>query len=242
MRNIKLVIEYDGAEFFGWQSQPNVRTVQDELERSLASITQQAVKLKSAGRTDTGVHALGQVANFCTESLLPTETFMRGGNALLSRDVRILSAAEVDLSFSARFSARSRSYRYVISKQPTAISRNFSWYLSAPLNVEAMRDASQVLLGENDYQSFCQAGVNLSHYRCNVLRVSLTEEESCIVFEITANRFLHNMVRIIMGTLVEVGQGKITPEDVKRILLARDRRHAGVTAPAQGLFLVSVNY
>ncbi len=236
------MIEYDGTDFYGWQSQPNVRTVQDELERSLARITQQAVKLKSAGRTDTGVHALGQVANFQTESPLPAVTFMRGGNALLSRDVRILSAEEVELSFDARFSARSRSYRYAISKRPTAIDRNFSWYISAPLDVAAMCEASQVLLGENDYQSFCQAGVKLSHYRCNVLSVSLLEDENRILFEIVANRFLHNMVRIIIGTLVEAGRGKLGCEDVKKILTARDRRKAGITAPAHGLFLIRVNY
>ncbi len=242
MRNIKLVIEYDGTDFCGWQSQPNVRTVQDVLERSLANITQQAVRLKSAGRTDAGVHALGQVANFRIESQLPTATFMRGGNALLPKDVRILSAEEVDLSFNARFSARSRSYRYIICKYPTAIGRNFSWYISTPLDVERMREASQVLLGEKDFQSFCQAGVKLSHYLCNVSSVSFLEDENRIVCEITANRFLHNMVRIIMGTLVEVGCGKIDPEDVGDILQARDRRRAGVTAPARGLFLLRVNY
>jgi tRNA pseudouridine38-40 synthase len=242
MRNVKLVIEYDGTNFCGWQRQPNVRTVQEELERSLSNIAQETVILNSSGRTDTGVHALGQVANFKTQSLLPIKTFVSGGNAFLPSDVRILEAQDVEMDFNARYSARSRCYRYAISKRPVAIDRNYAWYVSAPLDVMALQKASDYLIGEKDFQSFCQAKADVSHYICNVVSAVWKEEADRLLFEIIANRFLHNMVRIIVGTLVNVGRGKNTSEMVLEILAARDRCLAGSTAPARGLFLVRVNY
>ncbi len=242
MRNIKLVLEYDGTDFHGWQSQPNVRNVQDELERSLSTISQEDIRVTVAGRTDTGVHALGQVVNFKTKSLLPLETFQRGGNALLPRDVRILSAEPVEEDFSARFSARFRSYRYVISQRPSAIDRNFTWYFPLHLDISEMDNACSCLYGENDFKSFCQAGSQVNHYRCFVHHASWSKTDDKIIFNVIANRFLHNMVRSLVGTLLEVGQKKISSDEMIHILKAQNRCAAGPTAPPQGLFLVQVGY
>lgn len=242
MRNIKLVVEYDGSDFSGWQFQPNAVTVQGELKRSLSTLTQSEVKLTAAGRTDAGVHALGQVANFHTNSQLPLQTIKRGGNALLPGSIRILSVDEVSESFSARFSARARKYRYVISKRPRAVGRMYSWFCPYKLNVGPMQHACNFILGENDFKAFCQAGAQLKHYRCNVSSAVWFEKDDDLIFEVTANRFVHNMVRILVGTFVEIGREKRDPEDMPTILESKDRKQAGPTVPAHGLFLVSVEY
>jgi len=242
MRNIKLVVEYDGSDFSGWQFQPNAVTVQGELERSLSRLTQNQVKLTAAGRTDAGVHALGQVANFHTNSHLPVETIRRGGNAMLAKSIRILLADDVSESFSARFSARARTYRYVISKWPKAVGRMYSWHCHYKLNIDPMQRACKSILGENDFEAFCQAGAQLDHYRCNVKSAAWFEKDDDLIFEVTANRFVHNMVRILVGTFVEIGRGKRVAEDMRIILQSKDRKQAGPTVPAHGLFLVSVEY
>ncbi len=242
MRNIKLVVEYDGSDFSGWQFQPNVITAQGELERSLSHLTQSQVKLIAAGRTDAGVHALGQVVNFHTNSHLPVETIRRGGNAMLPKSIRILFAVEESQGFSARFSATARTYRYVISKKPRAIGRMYSWYCPYKLSVDPMQRACKFILGEKDFGAFCQAGAQLNHHRCNVKSAAWLEKKDDLIFEVTANRFVHNMVRILVGTFVEIGRGKRTPEEMALILESKDRRVAGPTVPAQGLFLVSVEY
>jgi tRNA pseudouridine38-40 synthase len=242
MRNIKLVLEYDGSDFFGWQYQPRLRTVQGEIEKAFQSLTQKEVKIMAAGRTDTGVHALGQVANFQTESALPVETFYNGGNALLPDDIRILSAEEVPESFNARFSAIARHYKYVLCTKPTAIGRRFCWQVKKTIDVSPMQQACQFLIGEKDFTSFCQAGAELDNFLCDVSYARFTHTGEQIVFEIGANRFLHNMVRILIGTLLSIGKGKQQPQELKDILDAKDRRIAGRTAPAHGLFLARVDY
>lgn len=241
-RNIKLTLEYDGTDFFGWQRQPNVRTVQAEVEHALSELTQETIKTTVAGRTDTGVHALGQVVNFKTHSDLPTDVFVKGGNAILPKDVRVIAAEEVDSNFNARFSARARSYRYRISKKPRAIGRQYSWYLMHKVNFGLMQEACPLILGEKDFQSFCQAGTDVPHFRCVVHSATWTETEDYYIFDISANRFLHNMVRILVGTFLEIGSKRVRPEEIEEILEARDRRMAGPTVPAQGLFLVRVDY
>jgi tRNA pseudouridine38-40 synthase len=242
MRNIKLVLEYDGSDFFGWQRQPLLRTVQGEVEKAFQSLTQNEVKITAAGRTDTGVHALGQVANFQTESALSIETFCRGGNALLPDDIRILSAEEVPENFNARFSAIARHYQYVMCTRPTAIRRKFCWHVKETIAVAPMQQACQFLIGEKDFSSFCQAGAELDNFLCDVSYARFTQTDKQIVFEIGANRFLHNMVRILVGTLLGIGQGKQQPQELTGILEAKDRKVAGTTAPAYGLFLVRVDY
>ena len=242
MRNIKLIIEYDGTDFCGWQRQPNVPSVQQEIERSLSQITQQDVKLTTAGRTDTGVHAVGQVANFQTASELTTDVFIRGGNALLPASIRLKSAEEVDLDFNARYSAKSRQYRYLINKKPIALGRQYSYYLQDELNVDAMNKACEHLIGEHDFEAFCQAGALLDHYRCNVKFAKWEIVNNGLVFEIKANRFVHNMVRIIVGTCLRVGRLKIEPIEMLNILNSKDRKQAGATVPPHGLCLIKVEY
>jgi tRNA pseudouridine38-40 synthase len=241
-RNIKLTIEYDGTAFHGWQWQPNVRTVQGELQRSLKKIIQQDVILIGSGRTDVGVHALGQVANFHSNTELTTESILLGTNTVAARDVRIIKAEEVDLLFHARFDAKRRVYRYVISKRARAVMRQYAWVVEDKLDVEAMRKASRHLLGEHDFRSFCQAKAHVSHHLLRMESVEWRETSEEIIMEIIANRFLHHMVRIIVGTMVDVGRNKIAPDDVKQILQAKNRNAAGMTRPAQGLFLVRSEY
>ncbi len=242
MRNIKLTIEYDGTDFCGWQIQVDDRTVQAEVERSLSMLTDSNVRLTAAGRTDSGVHALGQVANFKTESDLPLDVFVRGGNSRLPRDVRIVHAQEASADFSARYSAKSRLYRYVIAKRQKAVGRQYAWYYWNPLDIRKMNDACAAILGVRDFQSFCQAKADVEHYLCDVRYAFWRETKDDLIFEIRANRFLHNMVRILVGTMVEIGDDKQRSSAMSHILAAKDRNAAGATAPAHGLFLLHVEY
>lgn len=241
-RNIKLTIEYDGTDFLGWQLQPEARTVQGTVEAALQGILKHPVRLHVAGRTDTGVHAYGQVANFVTDRSLPIEGLRKGLNSVLPRDVVVHAAQEVAADFHSRYSAQWRIYRYVIGKTLSAIGRQYCWYFPLPLNLARMQSAAEFLLGEQDLKSFCQAKADVPHYLSRVVSASWTENDKAIFFEIKANRFLHNMVRIVVGTLVDVGLGKLAPAVIKEMILARDRTRAGRTAPAQGLFLMRVEY
>jgi tRNA pseudouridine38-40 synthase len=242
MRTIKLTLEYDGTNFYGWQYQPNLRTVQGEIERGLKSLLQETVTVIGSGRTDAGVHASGQVAHFRTHSLLPLESIRLGLNALTHDDLVVLGAEEVSADFHARYSATRRWYRYKISLRQRAIGRHYAWFCKYPLDLTAIREASQLLIGEHDFEAFCQAGAETPHFLSRVEEISWTEQDDTIVFDIVANRFLHNMVRIIVGTMVMVGRGKLTPADVADILEKRDRKLAGFTVPAHGLCLMKVYY
>lgn len=242
MRKIKLTLEYDGTNFYGWQFQPNLRTVQGELEQALASLLQEQVNVIGSGRTDAGVHARGQVAHVQTRSLLPTESIRLGLNTLTHDDLVVLQVEDVDPDFHARYSATRRWYRYTISLRRRALGRHYSWYCKYALNLDAMRQASSHLIGEHDFESFCQAGAETPHFLSRVERIEWTQEDDVLNFDIVANRFLHNMVRIIVGTMVQVGRGKLTPADVAEILVRRDRTAAGFTVPAQGLCLMQVAY
>jgi tRNA pseudouridine38-40 synthase len=242
MRNIKLVLEYDGTRFFGWQAQPNARTVQVELERSLALLTRESIRVLCAGRTDTGVHAYGQVVNFFITTNLPLKAFVNGTNALLPPDIRVLSAQEAPPEFHARFSAKSRSYRYVIRDHPSALQRLYSWYVSQPLDIEAMQQASNLILGEHDFKSFCHAEPDNPHFLCFVLQAVWKNVNDLLYFDIRANRFLHHMVRVLVATFVEIGKGRMNLVEFQAVCEAHDRGKAGPTAPAHGLFLMHVDY
>jgi len=245
MRNIKLLIEYDGTGYHGWQVQPNAPTVQEVIEQKIEVMTRQRVRLIASGRTDAGVHALGQVANFRTTSSIPVEGLRRGLNSLLPSDIIIKSAEEVDLQFHAQYGAKRKIYRYAIlnSDVPSALRRNYCWHLPGPLDVPAMQKASCVLLGRQDFSSFQGADADTEDPVREVYRAEWSVEgEGFLHFTIEADGFLKHMVRNIVGTLAEVGRGKLSVEDFERILGARDRRQAGMTAPAQGLFLVEVKY
>jgi tRNA pseudouridine38-40 synthase len=245
MRNIKLRIEYDGTNYHGWQVQPNALTIQEVIEQKIGIMTGERVRLIASGRTDAGVHALGQIANFLTGSSIPAEGFCRGLNSLLPADIVVQSAHEADLRFHARYGAQGKAYRYIILNRelPSAIFRNYSWHYPWPLNVEAMQEASRLLLGRKDFSSFQGADADTDD-PVREVRVAdwLVKEEGFLQFTVRADGFLKNMVRNLVGTLVEVGRGKISGEEFGLILSARDRRRAGMTAPAGGLFLVDVEY
>jgi tRNA pseudouridine38-40 synthase len=244
-RNLKITIEYDGTDFSGWQVQPEARTVQGDIESALADLAGESTRVTGAGRTDAGVHALGQVASVTTSLDLPAERIGHALNARLERDVRVVQVEDVPESFHARFDAVSRSYFYLIGSAESAVWRRNRWFVSASLDEAAMRDALAVLEGEHDFSSFCLVGSEPDHHRCRVTGISLECEVNfggILVVRITANRFLRGMVRSVVGTLVEVGRGKTSPSEFEKILEARDRGAAGPTAPPHGLYLEKVSY
>lgn len=242
MRNIKLVLEYDGTCFHGWQFQPGLRTVQGEIQSALKTIFSNDINVNAAGRTDTGVHARGQVANFLIDHLMPVNTIIAALNGNLPRDIRIISAAEVDETFHARYSAIKRHYSYTISRREKAIDRYYVWCYKPDLDVLKMQRASNFLLGEHDFEAFCQADENAKHYRCFVEEIRWEQNDELLLLNIIANRFLHNMVRIIVGTMINVGRGYTSIDQIPLILDARDRNKAGPTVPAKGLCLEKVYY
>jgi len=244
MRNIRVTVEYDGTEYYGFQRQPGRRTIQGELEWALTRITKEAVSVVGAGRTDAGVHALGQVVSFATGGTVPTEKIPVALNSLLPRDIVARDAAEVPPEFHARYSAKSRTYNYVIlnGKTPSALFGRFSWYVPDDLDLRAMRRAAASLVGVHDFTSFSAADLDGSSRVRELTDLSIRRSGEFVVIELGANAFLHSMARIIVGTLVEVGQGRRKPAEAREILDARDRRLAGRTAPAQGLVLVEVRY
>lgn len=242
MRNIKLTLEYEGTNYYGWQVQPGGRTVQGVLEKSLEDLLQESVRIIGAGRTDAGVHAKGQVANFTTESKLLLYEIHRGLNALLPRDVVVRCAEEVPAKFHARYDATSRKYLYRISSQPTALRRNFVWTIFSALDLGLMREAAQPLVGTHDFASFCLGSEERSHYRCTVQQVSLKRAKDETHFQIAADRFLRAMVRVIVGRLVEVGRGRLTPVKFLEFLEKEGNQPSTMVAPPQGLCLMEVQY
>lgn len=243
MRNIKIVLEYDGTDFVGWQRQANGRSVQEEIENVLRTVTDEYVVITGSGRTDAGVHARGQVANFKIESAITVNDLRRALNGLLSDEIVVHSVEEVDERFSARYSARERTYRYFISRTATAINRRFCWQLFYPLDIGLMNQANGLVVRTKDFQSFCRANAGVDNFLCNVFEARWEERSpGDLVFVIRANRFLHGMVRALVGTIVDVGRGYLSLEEFQRIIEAKDRRRAGMAAPPQGLFLEEVLY
>jgi tRNA pseudouridine38-40 synthase len=245
MRTIKLTIEYDGTQYLGWQIQPKGLTLQGVLEEKLSSLTGRKVYLIGSGRTDAGVHALGQVAHFETESQLDVQTIQKALNSLLPPDIVIRKIKEVKEDFHARKQSRSKVYEYRIlnRKIRSAFHRGFMWHIPQALDLREVKKATQRLMGEHDFSSFRSMG---SPTRTSVRKVIRAEwkrgRDGLLRFEIEANGFLKQMVRTLVGTLVEVGRGKITSEEFQKILDSRDRKEAGPTAPAHGLFLKEVKY
>ena len=245
MRRVKLTLAYDGTAYRGFQVQPNGPTVQSVTEAALSRILQEPVKLRAAGRTDAGVHAREQVADFADLGLRPLETILRGGNAMLPPDIRILSAAEVPLSFDARRHAKEKEYRYFLFLHPVAspFFSRYAWHIEKPLDLGAIRDGLAHAVGEHDFTSFRGQGCTARTTVRTVFRAELTEELPAIFsIAIIGNGFLRHMVRNIVGTLVDVGKGKYPPDRVRELLSLRDRSEAGPTAPAHGLFLWKVEY
>ena len=242
LRNIKLEIEYDGTDFSGWQVQPKLRTVQGEIEDRLKKILGERIKLTGSGRTDVGAHALGQVANFKTHSPLKLDSIFYGLNSILPEDIVIKNIKEVNLDFNSRYDAISRVYRYRIYQGKTALLRSYVWELDYELNLSDMKKATEKILGRHDFSSFCVAKSTKQNNFCNVNYATWKERKEELVFEIEAERFLHSMVRILVGTLVDVGRGYFSLTDFDQILKSKDRKRAGKTALACGLYLAKVNY
>lgn len=253
MRNILLTIAYDGTNFCGWQRQPGQRTVQGELERVLGILCARPISLNGTSRTDAGVHAMGQRASFQEDFQIPTENIAKAANNLLASglgpsgvgDVRILAAEEVAPDFHARFSSRGKRYIYRISnsKTPDLFQRNYCYYIREPLDINAMQLAAGAIAGEHDFRCFMAAGgKEMESTVRTIYKLSVDKQGDDIFLTVEGNGFLYNMVRIITGTLVEVGLGKRAPEELPDIIGSRDRRRAGHTAPPQGLYLMEVFY
>jgi tRNA pseudouridine38-40 synthase len=244
MRNIKLTLCYDGTDFHGWQRQPQLRTVQDVLEQALEQLTGVRPTTTASGRTDAGVHALGQAVNFLTASRHSSETFVRALNAILPRDIRVLEAADVPQSFHATLDAKSKRYRYAIDNARIAspFQLRYRWHVPLPLDVGAMNRAGQSLLGRHDFRSFETDWPNRMSSVRTIVDLSVDRQGESVAIEVEADGFLYNMVRSIAGTLVLVGTGKRPESWVAKVLAAQSRVEAGPTAPPQGLFLVCVRY
>ena len=245
MKNIKLVIEYDGKEFNGWQKQPNKLNIQGTIEQAINKITGEEVELNASGRTDSGVHSLGQVANFKTNSNLDIERWPLALNANLKKSIVIKSAEEVDMEFHSRLSCKKKTYRYVInnSKYGTAIYRNLETHIPEKLNIEKMKQAVKYFEGEHDFKAFKASGTSSKSSVRTIYKADVIEKENDRIYiELTGSGFLYNMVRIISGTLVDVGLGKIEVENIPKIIESKKRENAGKTLPPQGLYLLKVEY
>ena len=245
MRNIKLTIEYDGKDFNGWQKQPDRLNIQGSIESAIKQITGEDVELNASGRTDAGVHAIGQVANFKTNSSLPIEKFSIAINSKLKRSIRILKAEEVDQRFHSRLSCKRKTYRYIINNSDvaSAIYRDLETYIPQKLNVKKMQQAIKYFEGEHDFKAFKASGTSSKSSVRTIYKAEIYEmPNNRIYLEFTGNGFLYNMVRIIAGTLVDVGLEKILPEEIPQIISSGKRELAGKTLPPNGLYLLSVIY
>jgi tRNA pseudouridine38-40 synthase len=244
MRNIKLTLCYDGTDFHGWQRQPGLRTVQQVLESALEELTGSPTIVTVSGRTDAGVHALGQVVNFLTASSHSPETFVRALNALVPHDLRVLEAEERPQAFHATLDAQSKRYRYVIDNGPIAspFQLRHSWHVHRPLDEAAMHHGGRLLVGRHDFHSFETDWPNRTSSVRTVLDLAVERSGAFVTIEVEADGFLYNMVRSIAGTLMLVGAGKYPPAWVSEVLAAQSRAAAGPTAPPQGLFLVKIHY
>jgi tRNA pseudouridine38-40 synthase len=243
-RRLAVGLEYDGARFAGWQLQPGLATIQDLVQRALGSVADHPVEATCAGRTDAAVHATGQVAHFDTMSDRPMRGWVLGANGELPPEIAMLWAVEVDPGFHARHSALARSYRYCILQRATrpALLRERVWWVRTELDVAAMHEAAQQLVGEHDFSAFRAAECQSKTTRRRIDSISVVADQTLVAIEVTANAFLHHMVRNIVGTLLAVGTGEQSPAWVAETLASRDRARAGITAPAHGLYLARVHY
>jgi tRNA pseudouridine38-40 synthase len=240
MRNFKLVLEYDGTDFHGWQIQPDRRTVQGELCRVIEETTGQRSMVTGAGRTDAGVHAVAQVASFASETRLMGAVLKRAFNARLPMDVRVRSVEEATPRFNARFDAKSRRYHYVFIGRPTALWRNYYYLVMGGLDLAAMRRALAELIGEKDFAAFASSRDDSATKRCRVMKAELIETPPLVTLAVTADHFLHHMVRSLAGTALEIGRGKRL--DMAGIIAGRDSARAGPTLPPHALYLMHVGY
>jgi tRNA pseudouridine38-40 synthase len=236
MQNIKIILEYDGTNFYGWQVQPGKRTVQGELEKALKKIFNKKIRITGSGRTDTGVHATGQVASFAAPMKIPPEELKNAINGNVSQDILVQKCKKVPEDFNARFSASSRIYKYQIAKEKSVFNERYFFQIGTELDINKMKKAKKELIGERDFTNLATKDRGI----CYLSRIKISEDKNNIFIEVEANRFLRRMVRGIVGLLIAVGKGKINPSEVKEILSGKKRRPP--VTPPQGLFLVKVKY
>ena len=244
MKRVKLVVAYDGTNYHGWQVQDNGITIEEVLNRTISELVQEDIKVIGASRTDAGVHACGNVAVFDTESRIPGDKFSFALNQRLPEDIRIQESCEGDADFHPRYADTVKTYEYNILNRRFELpsKRLYAAFCYYPMDIERMNQAAAYLVGEHDFKSFCSAGAQVQTTVRTIYAVNVTKEDDMVHIRITGNGFLYNMVRIIAGTLMQVGTGLMEPEQVKEILEARDRSKAGPTAVAKGLTLVEIRY
>jgi tRNA pseudouridine38-40 synthase len=244
VRNIKLTVQYDGSRYRGWQTQPGKRTIQGELVEAVSNLVGVRTYVHGASRTDAGVSALGQVALFEIDSPIPTENFPKAINGRLPRDIVVTSAEEVPRGFDLMSGVTSKLYRYTIytGRHRPVLRLNQCWHIPKNLDVESMNRAAQLLVGMKDFKSFASAADRRENSVRTIFRCNVTAEDKWIYVDVEGDGFLYNMVRNIVGTLVEVGRGRWKPEKINEILEAKDRTAAGPLAPAQGLCLMWIKY
>lgn len=245
MRNIRITIEYDGKNFPGWQSQPGKISIQTEIENAIYEITGERVELIASGRTDAGVHALGQVANFHTNTKIETSKIPYAINSKLPNSIVVKEAKEVDERFHSRYNCKLKTYRYIINNNefPSALNRYREFHMPCKLDYKEMKKAIKYFVGEHDFKAFKSSGGNAKKTTVRTLTdCSIKENDGRIYIELTGNGFLYNMVRIISGTILDVGLGKIKADDIPEIINSGVREKAGRTLPPHGLYLVKVNY
>ena len=244
MKRVKLTVAYDGTNYCGWQVQPNGITVQEVLNQCLSEFTGENIETIGASRTDAGVHALGNVAVFDTEMRMPGDKFSFALNQRLPEDIRIQKSEEVDADFHPRYVKSQKTYEYRIlnCRFPIPTERFYSHFTYIPLDVDKMKEAASYLIGEHDFKSFCGTGAQVKTTVRTVKEIQIEKSGDRITIRITGEGFLYHMVRIIAGTLMDIGGGLYPPEKMKEILEAKDRKKAGPTAPARGLTLMKIQY
>ena len=241
MPRVRILVEYEGTRYFGWQLQKGQQTIQGEIEKALSVIFKKLIRVTGSGRTDTGVHARGQVAHFDIPEY-SLDKLQRSLNGILPRDIVIKEIAATNPDFHARFDAIERRYRYYIALKPTALFRNFSWRIGYPLNKTLLQIGAEVIKQVDDFQAFCKVNSEVNHYRCTVFKSHWFMQDERLVYEISANRFLHGMVRAIVGSLIALGSGKIDLGELNSVIQSKDRTSVPLTAPPTGLVLEEVSY
>lgn len=244
VHRVLLKIQYDGREFYGWQKQEGRRTIQAEIEKALEKLTGEPVEIFGSGRTDRGVHALDQAAHFDLKKNIPVKNLPEALNNLLPNDISIKSAKIVDENFHARFDIKAKTYVYQVynAKVKSAILANQSAYVNYDLDMKKMQGAAQILVGTHDFKGFCCANTSVKDFVREIYDIEIKKKGKFLVFRVKGNGFLYNMVRIIVGTLIDVGRGLISEIDVKKALELGNRCYAGKTMPPEGLFLAKTEY
>lgn len=244
MRRVKLIVAYDGTDYCGWQIQPNGITVEEVLNRALSRLTGEEIRVIGASRTDAGVHARGNIAVLDTASTIPAERFAYAVNPLLPEDIVVVKSEEVPQDWHPRYqnSVKTYEYRILNREMPDPLKRKYTWHVSFPLDIDKMREAAEHLKGQHDFRSFCSVHTAVKSTVRTIYTLDIVKSGDEIIIRISGNGFLYNMVRIIAGTLAEVGRGFRTPEDVRDLLTAKEREQAGATAPPQGLTLIRIEY